>query len=60
MAGLASEVIKEYLVSLGFKVDEKSASDVNMYFGKKFGMHCSTAKISIECCGRYVEFFTPA
>ena len=26
MAGLASEVIKEYLVSLGFKVDEKSAS----------------------------------
>ncbi|MDY2836027.1 MAG: hypothetical protein SOW46_12620 [Candidatus Aphodomonas sp.] len=32
MAGLASEVIKEYLVSLGFKVDEKSASDVNICF----------------------------
>lgn len=29
MAGLASEVIKEYLVSLGFKVDEKSLGSFN-------------------------------
>lgn len=52
MAGLASEVIKEYLVSLGFKVDEKSLGSFNSALQKaQVGVKTYVAAMSALAVG---------